>query len=73
MRLRSIDVSREHARISYEKPENKYYINDLNSQHGTLVNSDYIDQESKQHQLKDGDRVHIAGRVFIFNIVSEVF
>lgn len=50
-------VSKRHAEISEEK--NKFYIRDLNSTNGTLLNSTKTTPNAK-HPLEDGDKILIS-------------
>jgi pSer/pThr/pTyr-binding forkhead associated (FHA) protein len=51
-------VSRRHARIS--RSEGRYYVEDLESANGTLLNGNKIQKE----ELNDGDRIGIGEVVF---------
>lgn len=58
--LNKTSVSRHHAEI--ERLSDNYYIRDLGSTNGTLVN----DKRVKRKKLQDGDRVTIATQHFLF-------
>jgi len=49
------EVSREHARIDYIPP--RYFVRDLQSMNGTVVNGRRIDQP---HPLTDGDLIEVG-------------
>lgn len=55
LRLSDGKSSRQHARFTCEG--GKWYVRDLASRHGTLVNKIRIDSK---HPLNDGDRVRIG-------------
>ena len=54
-------VSRQHAVISFVDGE--YYIEDLGSRNGTIVNGETIES---RHHLQDGDRLKICDLLFAF-------
>lgn len=58
--LNKTSISRHHAEI--ERRGDHYYIRDLDSTNGTLVN----DRRVKRKKLQDGDRVTIATQRFLF-------
>ncbi len=60
LRLNDPAVSRHHARV--QKILNDYYLEDLQSTNGTLLNSRPV----IKHVLKDGDRIHIGGFDIVF-------
>ncbi|MGH2603250.1 MAG: FHA domain-containing protein, partial [Dehalococcoidia bacterium] len=49
------EVSREHARVDYVPP--RYFVRDLQSMNGTVVNGRQIDQP---HPLTDGDLIEVG-------------
>ncbi|HAY85933.1 MAG TPA: hypothetical protein DCY42_13760 [Chloroflexi bacterium] len=53
-------VSRYHARILFR--ENKFFIEDLGSTHGTMVNG----QKIKIQQVSNGDTISIASTPILF-------
>ena len=53
-------VSRYHARILFR--ENKFFIEDLGSTHGTMVNG----QKIKIQQVNNGDTISIASTPILF-------
>src|SRR5438132_2228704 len=55
-------VSRQHAKI-IRKP-NGFYIEDLKSRNGTLVNNQAIDQSTL---LKDNDKIKVCDWLFAFH------
>lgn len=56
-------VSRIHCKIDYE--EGDYYITDLNSTNGTVINEDMLNANEKRH-LNSGDEVRIGRAVYTF-------
>ena len=60
-------VSRRHARIFSQN--NQYWIEDLGSLNGTVINRQQRLQRGKPHLLKDGDEI-IVGKTFLkFSLV----
>lgn len=60
-------VSRRHARIFNQ--DNQYWIEDLGSLNGTVINRQHRLQRGKPHLLKDGDEI-IVGKTFLkFSLV----
>ena len=60
-------VSRRHARIFSQ--DNQYWIEDLGSLNGTVINRQHRLQRGKPHLLKDGDEI-IVGKTFLkFSLV----
>jgi pSer/pThr/pTyr-binding forkhead associated (FHA) protein len=55
-------VSRQHAMVRLYR--GRYFIQDMHSSRGTLVNS----QPIKTHLLQDGDHVRIGDTVLIFHM-----
>ena len=55
-------ASRKHLQIRYEKDEDAYYILDMNSKHGTLVNGIKISEQ----KLLDNDYVTIGNTNLMF-------
>jgi len=69
VRLRSLAVSRWHARIDYV--DGQYRLTDLNSVNGVYVNGDRIPARPGFYNLRPGDFVVIGGYpqvAFIFNV-----
>ncbi|MHC4749474.1 MAG: FHA domain-containing protein [Planctomycetota bacterium] len=56
-------VSRRHFRIHFDKDSNKYYAEDMNSRHGTLVNMRRITQKTV---LVEGDQILIGETNLLF-------
>lgn len=56
-------VSREHAEIIWK--DNKYYIRDLGSRNGTIVNYKILEPNEKW-QLKNNDKIYFADELFVF-------
>ena len=59
-------VSRRHARLWFDT--NRWYIADMQSANGTLVNSLRV-QPNQPVPLNDGDVIHFGDEIVIFNIV----
>jgi pSer/pThr/pTyr-binding forkhead associated (FHA) protein len=59
-------VSRRHARLWFDA--NRWYIADMQSINGTLVNSTRV-QPNQPMPLNDGDVIHLGDEVLLFNIV----
>jgi len=59
-------VSRRHARLWFDT--NRWYIADMQSANGTLVNSVRV-QPNQPVPLNDGDVIHFGDEVIAFNIV----
>lgn len=57
-------VSRLHAKLHYQDEEWK--LSDLNSRNGTFVNNCLL-QPGEEKCLKEGDRIRIANRSFLFH------
>ncbi|MDA8563234.1 SpoIIE family protein phosphatase [Mariniblastus sp.] len=55
-------VSRRHAQIVYVKPH--YYLEDLNSRNGSLLNNEFITERTR---LFDGSEIQICDIVFRFS------
>ena len=66
--LESGAVSRQHARIS--KIDGDYYIEDLHSRNGTLLNGEQV---AERQLLSDGDRLGICDLEFVFRLGSDEF
>lgn len=66
--LESGAVSRQHARVL--KIDGEYYIEDLHSRNGTLVNDDQI---AERQLLCDGDHLGICDLEFIFRLGTNEF
>lgn len=69
VRLRSLAVSRWHARIDYV--DGQYRLTDLNSVNGVYVNGDRILARPGFYDLRPGDSVVIGGYpqvAFVFNV-----
>lgn len=59
--IRDESVSRCHAIVTFE--DGKYFIDDLGSRNGTLVNGKVV---IRRTQLNDGDRIRIGNTKFCF-------
>lgn len=59
--LRDPYISKNHAKISID--EDEYFLEDLNSANGTLINDENIEDVVK---LKDGDRIKFGQVEFLF-------
>ena len=59
-------VSRRHARLWFDT--NRWYIADMQSANGTLVNSLRV-QPNQPVPLNDGDVIHFGDEIVTFNIV----
>ena len=55
-------ISREHALILYDEPEDAYVVEDLQSTNGTKVNGKRI----RSAALEDGDEVQVGNTIFEF-------
>ncbi|MDH3686890.1 MAG: FHA domain-containing protein [Myxococcales bacterium] len=55
-------ISREHALILYDEPEDAYVVEDLQSTNGTKVNGKRI----RSSPLTDGDEVQVGNTIFEF-------
>lgn len=55
-------MSSEHARV--ERQQDHYYIEDLKSANGTLVNNSRLTERT---ELKNGDRIAMGGMVLLFS------
>lgn len=60
--LQDSHVSRAHARIRYK--QGRYFLTDLDSRAGTVVNGHPI----HEHVLRPGDQIGIAGTRFVFRV-----
>jgi len=56
-------VSRIHFRVHFEKDSKKYYAEDMDSKHGTLINMDRITQKTA---LAEGDQIQIGETKLLF-------
>ena len=56
-------VSRIHCKIEYE--EGGYFITDLNSTNGTILNDDMLNANEKR-SLNSGDELRIGRAVYVF-------
>jgi pSer/pThr/pTyr-binding forkhead associated (FHA) protein len=56
-------VSRRHFRVLFDKNSGKYYIEDMNSRHGTLLNMQRITEKTA---LADGDRIIVGQTRLLF-------
>lgn len=56
-------VSRIHFRVHFEKDSKKYYVEDMDSKHGTLINMDRITQKTA---LAEGDQIQIGETKLLF-------
>ncbi len=55
-------VSRRHFRVVFDKDSGKYYAEDMNSRHGTLINMRRITDKTP---LSEGDQI-IVGQTSLF-------
>ena len=55
-------ASRKHIQIRFEKGEDAYYLTDMGSKHGTLVNG----IEASEHRLQDNDYITIGDTHLMF-------
>ncbi|MEE8349572.1 MAG: SpoIIE family protein phosphatase [Acidobacteriota bacterium] len=60
IKISNRSVSRHHAKLVREN--DRYFIVDLNSSHGTYVNDDRIER----HQLKEGDQIRLGQVEVVF-------
>jgi pSer/pThr/pTyr-binding forkhead associated (FHA) protein len=58
-------VSRRHARLWFSTPDARWYLEDLQSANGTMVNGVRIYQTVA---LNDGDRINFGDESALFNI-----
>jgi pSer/pThr/pTyr-binding forkhead associated (FHA) protein len=56
-------VSRRHFRVLFDKNSGKYYIEDMNSRHGTLLNMQRITEKTA---LAEGDRIIVGQTRLLF-------
>ena len=56
-------VSRKHLRIRFDEFTNRYYVEDLESKHGTFVNRRRLDAEEA---LSEGDEIAIGQTTLLF-------
>lgn len=56
-------VSRKHFCVFYDKDARKYYAEDMNSKHGTLINMRRI---TDRKSLTEGDRIQVGGTILLF-------
>jgi len=56
-------VSRRHFRVQFDKDSGKYYAEDMNSRHGTLINMRRVNQRTV---LAEGDQILIGGTSLLF-------
>lgn len=57
-------VSRLHAKIIKDKDE--YYIEDVNSKNGVIINGEYL-EAGKERKLEKGDKINLGNSILIFN------
>ena len=57
--LNDFYVSREHALVTFNQEEKKFFIKDLGSKHGTFVNGVKI-EEGEQRELKENDHIRLG-------------
>src|SRR5215471_13731203 len=68
--LNNQHVSRHHAKLV--KTADGYFIQDLNSTHGTYVNEARIAAQVEQHALKHGDKISLGkDRIDLHYVVGE--
>lgn len=63
MQLLDRRVSRHHLRITYERAEDRYCAEDLNSEAGTLIHGKLI---STPVELNDGDQITLGNTTLVF-------
>ena len=56
-------ASRTHFRVHFDKDSKKYYAEDMDSKHGTLINMDRITQKTA---LAEGDQIQIRETKLLF-------
>ena len=56
-------VSRIHCKLELE--DGNYYIRDLNSTNGTIVNGTVVDTEERM-ELRPGDEIQIGQALYVF-------
>lgn len=56
-------VSRRHFRIQFNKESKKYYAEDMNSRHGTLINMRRINEKAA---LSEGDQIIVGETSLLF-------
>ena len=56
-------VSRRHFRVVFDKESKKYYAEDMNSRHGTLINMRRI---NKRTALSEGDQIIVGETSLLF-------
>lgn len=56
-------VSRKHFRVFYDKDAKKYYAEDMNSKHGTLINMRKL---TEKKPLAEGDHIQAGGTRLLF-------
>ncbi|MDP6934244.1 MAG: FHA domain-containing protein, partial [Myxococcota bacterium] len=62
--LPHISVSREHARLTWDKDENTFTLTDLGSQNGTICGGQRLDGST---QIEDGDRFQVGSFSLLFH------
>ncbi|XP_028395800.1 angiogenic factor with G patch and FHA domains 1-like isoform X2 [Dendronephthya gigantea] len=71
LQLSDIEVSKEHAKVYFDKESNEYFVKDLGSQNGTFINGTRISeskQESEGHKLSHGEQLKIGSTTFLLHI-----
>ena len=56
-------ISRFHAKM--EEEENHYYVIDLNSTNGTMLNGCFLNAH-KREELRNGDQIQFANQIYLF-------
>lgn len=56
-------VSRRHFRILFDRNSDKYYAEDMNSKHGTLINMRRINEKTALHE---GDQIIVGETRLLF-------
>lgn len=56
-------VSRRHFRVVFDKESKKYYAEDMNSRHGTIINMRQITEKT---QLSEGDQIIVGETSLLF-------
>jgi len=56
-------VSRRHFRVLFDKDSGKYYVEDMNSRHGTLIN---MRRTTERAPLSEGDQIIVGETSLLF-------
>ena len=64
-----LHVSRDHAVIIYKEEENRFFIRDLGSKHGTFINGNRL-EKGEEREIRDGDHIRLGKNTrFTFRIL----